>query len=46
MIGGYPGWMLVLMAVATLLLLAACGYAAMRMRARKAGPKTGRGAAA
>jgi MacB-like periplasmic core domain len=30
MIGGYPGWMLVLMAVATLLLLAACGYAAMR----------------
>jgi hypothetical protein len=42
----YPEWMLVLMGVATLLLLAACGYAAMRMRARRAGPKTGRGAAA
>jgi hypothetical protein len=33
--GGYPEWMLVLMAVATLVLLAACGYAAMRMRTRR-----------
>ena len=33
---GYPEWMLVLMAVAALLLLAACGYAVMRTRARKA----------
>ena len=33
--GGYPEWMLVLMAVATLVLLAACGYAAMRMRVRR-----------
>ncbi len=32
----YPEWMFVLMGVAALLLLAACGYAGMRMRARKA----------
>jgi hypothetical protein len=32
---GYPEWMLVLMGVATVLLLAACGYAAMRMRGRR-----------
>jgi hypothetical protein len=33
-----PEWMLVLMAVAAVLLLVACGYAAMRMRVRRAAP--------
>jgi hypothetical protein len=33
--GGYPEWMLVLMAIGALLLLAACGYAAIRMSARR-----------
>ncbi len=34
---GNPAWMLVVMGVATVLLLAACGYAAMRIRERRAG---------
>jgi hypothetical protein len=34
--GGYPEWMLALMAVAALLLVAASGYAVMRMRMRRA----------
>jgi hypothetical protein len=41
--GGYPEWMFALMAVATLVLLVACGYMVMRMRARR---RTVRGASA
>jgi hypothetical protein len=44
--GGYPEWMLALMAAVTLLLLAACGYAAMRMRVRRAGQRVVPGASA
>jgi MacB-like protein len=44
--GGYPEWMLVWMAVATLVLLAACGYAAMRMRRRRAERRVVPGASA
>jgi hypothetical protein len=33
--GGYPEWLLALAAGATLLLLVACGYAAMRMRVQR-----------
>jgi hypothetical protein len=36
---GRPKWMLVLMAVATLVLLVACGYVAMRIRAQRAGQR-------
>jgi MacB-like periplasmic core domain len=38
MIGGSPWWMLVLMALSTLLLLAACGYAVMRRARRRVVP--------
>jgi hypothetical protein len=44
--GGYPTWVLVLMAVATLLLLVASGYAVMRMRVRRARRRAASGASA
>jgi hypothetical protein len=44
--GGYPAWVLVLMAVATLLLLVASGYAVMRMRVRRARRRAASGASA
>jgi hypothetical protein len=44
--GGYPAWMVVLMAIAALLLLAACGYAAIRMSVRRARRRAASGASA